>query len=305
MLLYSRTVKVMSRKKNGNFNATVGHFVRKRPDSIRDSNKTVPIPPLYKAPLSPFCWDEPRPSRESRYAESVPVYASMPANFRLFFDTGFITSHEIPRVLWEKICDKHLFITKEVWQELQLWVERPWCNEWFRDYLVEAIKLETAGIGHPRVSLTSLNDFAGGLSDVARYYVNLLWMRKYFGIYRYDQFREENGREPTPTEIQAICEKFAGSRGWRIAKKAIEERHKPFVFTDEALVVNAAFHSILFGSPCVIFTRDNDVFDQFYKIIYLVDTHYMSMLMAKKYQATPSDFQALAAPKGDKCGIRG
>ena len=170
----------------------------------------------------------------------------MPRDFRLFFDTGFITSHEIPQELWESMVDKHIFITKAVWQELQLWVANPWCNKWFRDYLVDAMNHEMNGIGHPRVSLASLHDLTSGMTDVAAYYVNLLWMRKYFGIHQFDQFVKEHGREPDLSEIQPICERVAGSRGWRIAKKAIEERDKPASYADELLVVNAVFHSILF-----------------------------------------------------------
>lgn len=278
------------------FNPTNYHFYEKKPDRVTYSGDKIPVPPQFKTPLWPNKWDDNQPIRYGTYADFIPTFRTMPRNFRLFLDTGFITSHEIPQELWDCILEKKVFITTHVWKELQPWVKSPKCNQSFRDCLVDAIKLEEAGTGHPAISLASLNDLAADITPVAIYYASLLWLRKHFALQRYDRFIEENGREPSPAEIQAICQKIAGSRGWRLAKKELDERGKPSEATDEITVVSAVFHSILFGQPTLILTRDNDVFEQFYKAIYLIDSHYHGMLMAEKFKANPSAFRAMPAP---------
>ena len=72
------------------------------------------------------------------------------------------------------------------------------------------MQLETDGMGHPNVSLASEEDFPRELIPVAYYYMRLLLSRKYLGIHHFKRFTATKGREPTPREIQTICQSVAG-----------------------------------------------------------------------------------------------
>lgn len=279
------------------YNPTSRHFVERRPDSISIMPGALPVPLPYKMPLFPHCWNHPGPSSECSYDDFAASFATMPTDHRLFLDTGFITSHELPKHLLDHIVTKHIAITKGVWDELQPWVNNTRCNVAFRDYLVRAMEKEISGNGHSHVSLVSWRELPPEFVPAANYYIRLLGMRKYFGVHRFELFLSEHKREPTLAELQVICQQMSGARGWRIAKKAIENRHKPDGLVDESLVVNAVFHSILFGIPTVVLTRDTDVFEQFYKAIYLIGTHYTSMLMGARLHQRPEDFKTAELPK--------
>ena len=58
----------------------------------------------------------------------------------------------------------------------------------------------------------------------------------------------------------------------------------------------AVMSSILTGHETIILTRDNDLLEQFYKLIYLIDTHYVSMLVADEYVKQPMNFPAMDMP---------
>ena len=85
-------------------------------------------------------------------------------------------------------------------------------------------------------------------------------------------------------------------RGWILAKKGLEKSGKPNLLADEELVVLAVMSSILTGHETIILTRDNDLLEQFYKLIYLIDTHYVSMLVADEYVKQPMNFPAMDMP---------
>jgi hypothetical protein len=53
------------------------------------------------------------------------------------------------------------------------------------------------------------------------------------------------------------------------------------------------------GRETTILTRDHDLMDQFYKLIFLIDTHDQSMLFANKYVASPQLDLNGSAP--DRC----
>jgi hypothetical protein len=49
----------------------------------------------------------------------------------------------------------------------------------------------------------------------------------------------------------------------------------------------------------MILTKDEDIFEQFYKLQWLLDTHYRGMLLAKRFCANPSSFAHHAFPCTD------
>lgn len=281
------------------YNPTNHHFREKKPDNIYEFGKKIPIPPPHKEHIFPHMWGDIHPSRKCTYENLIEPFRTMPRNYRIFLDTGFMTSHEVPRGLWDSILQKRVFITKGVRSELQPWLNSPRCNQWFSDYLKAAFEAEESGTGHEVVSIATIDDFSQDIRPVADYYVRLLWLRKYFAVHQFELFKEKHGRDPViETELQPICQKFAGARGWRIASKVLRDRHKPSVLVpvDEGIVVSALFHSIVYGEPSILLTRDNDVFEQWCKCIYLIDTHYQAMLLAEKYAATPEEFYKFNAP---------
>ncbi len=282
--------------KNPRYNPTVGHFVHKKPDYVRVTGEKRQKPPEFKFDLFPLRWTAPIPSAETDYLKSVPHFATMPKHYKLFLDTGFLTSHEIPQEFWDAFVDKHLCLTTDVWQELQPWVENPKCNVWMPDYLVNAIAEEQAGIGHARVSLVSIDDLPSDMAEVANHYVDLLYLRKHYGKQQAERFEIKNGKKPTSAELQKLCAPFIGERGWRFMQKVIESE-KPINANDEKTLVNAVFHSILFGDDVVILTRDTDLLEQFYKLVYLIDTHYHSMKLAEIYQQNPGGYELEALPE--------
>lgn len=281
------------------YNSTNQHFHEGKPDKIYESGSRSPVPPPHKEHVSPHMWGEIKPSTECTYENIIAPFRTMPRNYRIFLDTGFMTSHEVPKDLWEAILQKRVFITKGVRSELQPWLDAPRCNRWFSEYLKSAFEAEESGTGHEVVSIATIDDFSGCTRAVADYYVRLLWLRKYFAIHQFELFQEKHGRDPDiDTELQPICQKIAGARGWRIASKVLRDRRKPSVLVpvDEGIVVNALFHSTLYGEPTILLTRDNDVFEQWCKCIYLIDTHYQAMLLAEKYATAQAQFEKADAP---------
>lgn len=280
-----------------NYNPTNFHFVEKKPDKEM-IGEAIPEPPKYKFHLAPHCWTPPTPSQECTYDNFIESFRTMPKDYRIFLDTGFVTSHEVPQELWDCIVDKHIFITEDVWKELQPWVANPFYNRWFRDYLCDSIEQEKSGKGHRRLSLSSFADLLPEHAKVARYYVNLLWLRKFVGINHAHEYAKHLGRTPTAEENQAELQAILGPRGWRLAKKALANPESLKINTDEALVVSAALRAVLFGQHSIVLTRDTDVFEQFYKAMYLIDTHYIAMLVAEEYHRAPSSYTTQPLPLG-------
>ncbi len=51
--------------------------------------------------------------------------------------------------------------------------------------------------------------------------------------------------------------------------------------TDESLVFETVANGIRSGRPSLLLTRDRDLLEQFYKLCWLIDTHYRAMLIAR------------------------
>jgi len=231
--------------------------------------------------IKPLQLGQPTPSMPWSYDAFEQRLKKFGTNCRIFLDTGFLTSHEIPESFWKALTDKKIFITEGVWNEL-IAGDTPKINIPFRNRLTQARHKEDIGEGDPCISFAYLDDWPEDIRTAAKQYIGLLGYRKYVAIEQAVQFERQHGRPPSIEELQALCT-FLGKRGWRMAYKGYKERDKPRSLTDEELITTAYFHSFLYGSPTLIFTRDNDVFDHFRKLHYLIDTHYRSMLVAAVY----------------------
>jgi hypothetical protein len=131
--------------------------------------------------------------------------------------------------------------------------------------------------------------------DVYEYYLALLVIRRNSIKAAELRFRKEHGREPTETEREAIhtgVQRDLSPRGFLLAKKGPSE-----LPTDEALVYLAVHHALTTGRPTQILTADADVEEQFVKLLWLMNTHYRGMLMAKRYAADFASFRPRPFPE--------
>jgi len=113
------------------------------------------------------------------------------------------------------------------------------------------------------------------------YYVGLLLLRRHALAASEARFIDENGRPPDDADraqLRETAQKDLGPRGFLLAAKGASE-----VPTDESLVYLAAEHALRTGRPTVILTGDADVEEQFFKLLWLIDTHYRAMLLADRY----------------------
>lgn len=178
----------------------------------------------------------------------------------------------VPPELWEVLLREpgRLVITPRVWAELRAWLAaRP----------MHPVRL---AIAQEDPGLTVHNEPESGSPGKRAfdYYIDLLARRRQGLEHARSAFRRDKGREPGPDderELQTITQKYFGERGLLLAKKA------PGILTDEVLVYLAVSHAITTGKLTVVLTRDTDVEEQFFKLLWLIDTHYRAMLLADRY----------------------
>jgi hypothetical protein len=72
-----------------------------------------------------------------------------------------------------------------------------------------------------------------------------------------------------------------------LGKKGAEAAGSRNFFTDEMLVYTAVATGLRSGRPTYILTKDEDLQEQFYKLTWLLDTHYRSMLFAHRFAEEP------------------
>lgn len=206
---------------------------------------------------------------------------TLPRSVVFFLDTAIVTDHELPAPFWQLLNDRRIAITPSVLYELQDWIRTPRCNEGFREDVIAAL---TGGC--PRITVIDFNRFAFNTRHAAQYYIRLLGLRKVYPVMVREKL-EEQGTPFTEKDVEQICQKDLQDRGWRIAKKAMGAGHKTNMLADEELVVWCILCALLTGVDTVILTRDSDVLEQFYKALYLIDTHYHSMLIGDAYALHP------------------
>lgn len=98
--------------------------------------------------------------------------------------------------------------------------------------------------------------------------------------------------------VRAWIQSNLGERGYLLAKKGREDvgPDNKINNTDEELVVVALMLALKTGRETFILTRDEDIFDQFYKMHYLLDGHYRSYLIANEYASNPAQFRKVPLP---------
>lgn len=99
------------------------------------------------------------------------------------------------------------------------------------------------------------------------YYVSLLSIRKREGIRVARQLEQKLGRDPYDAEVRNELQRVLDERITPLAFKGWKDQGKRNFTADEELVVSAAINSIMTGETGIVLTRDNDVFEQFAKLM--------------------------------------
>lgn len=202
----------------------------------------------------------------------------------VFCDTSAFDD-SAPNELWEVLLGElgRLVLTERVRAELLPWLEkRP-------DHPVaRALREHHSGLSErpePRPGQLGRRAFD--------YYVFLLMMRRRAIDIARQHFRREHGRDPEPGEERRLAEEVQrrlGERGRLLATKPVGN------LADETLVYLAVDHALSTGRQTLILTRDADVEEQFFKLLWLIDTHYRAMLLADRYVERFGTFRTFALP---------
>jgi hypothetical protein len=195
-----------------------------------------------------------------------------------FLDTNVLTRKLDPEI-WRALCSRRMLITPGVFKELLPWLKNPFCNPDIRDSVADALKAQVGlegkrqGATLPRIEVLLVDD-----------------------EHRRHALTKGLGRAPTQDELVAELQGNLGERGLHMAQKGIEAASSPNKLTDEELVVLAVLTAILKGSEVFILTRDQDVLEQYYKLLSHVNEHYRAMLVAEKYASDPNamDFREVS-----------
>jgi hypothetical protein len=207
--------------------------------------------------------------------------------------------------VWEALLAKQdrLVLAIPVHHELQQWLMNPESNRLAADQIMLALNRSSFGRSQSaptKVELTDRDKASIRLLDFPRedqtrctsleYYTNLLGMRNKAFVAISLKFAEEHGRPPTNQELSNYCKDNLGTRTQLLAKSGAEAKVPANKYNDEAMVLLALADAIHTGRETAILTRDEDVLEQYYKAMWLIDTHYRAMLLAELYQADPFAF---------------
>ncbi len=213
---------------------------------------------------------------------------SVPESTTFFLDTCFIRNSNLSQAFWNSLFRKSVVVTEAIWRELQPWITSPANNrnEWLRMYL-----------SHERASSTGNLLFLGSFDDAdveqgCQYYKSVLSARKQVHILAERHLHRKHKRPPTKEEIQSEIQSRVKERGIQLANDGIkgEARNSANIYNDEDLVTRAIIYGLSSGNEVVILTTDRGVQEQFYKLLYLIDTNYRSMLAAEKFAEQPANF---------------
>jgi hypothetical protein len=199
----------------------------------------------------------------------------------VFADTSLF-DNVTPPEFWDALNDPaRLVLTAGVRRELRPWMER--------------------GPHHPVVPLLRRKQDAPQDSTVVQlresdafaYYWTLLAARRQaFNLYA-RALAEELGRDPSKSEVRRRVQQAVGERGYLLGKKGLTPRPGSPAGADDEVVSLATMFALTTGRPTMILTKDEDLQEQFYKLIWLLDTHYRATLFADLYAVAPSSFEHL------------
>jgi hypothetical protein len=271
-------------------NITFRYFDEKKPDNI-----SYIVPPsdtvenLHAIPRLAYS----RFSFDTSYCQLANQLKNRPEQLcpTIFLDTCFITGREINNELWDEILKCHPTIIDAVAIELKPWLHDPRKNKYFHSFVNDYSNETKTPIDS--VSLQGLTSNQNIIS-AAHYYITLLALRKTVYADTAKYIRSISDRELSDNEIEKLVQKRVQDRGLTLAKKGQKDFGKINFATDECLLVVAFFHAVLTGKETIILTRDSDLLEQFYKLTYMIDTHYRCMYIANHLKDQPLNFEMKA-----------
>lgn len=263
---------------------TLAHLLQRRPDRVFQSIPDIDVP-AGRTPVMRRSWAVgPLPANVD--LALVVREQSLP-DAEFYLDTCFVTDSELDQQIWSSLLQRTIVITPGVRRELEPWINDPKVNCQFRDLLVEAEQ-----VGHPAIRFDPPADQDNRLEYAAKCYVELLGIRKRAWAFACDRVRSKSSKdeEPTGSKIRETLQKMVGARGLTLAEKGRDTLGSPNFYTDEELVVRSAIRAISSARETTVLTRDSDLVEQFYKLLYLIDTHYLGYLIGEAYRTQPLNF---------------
>ncbi len=246
------------------------------PDSIKQIQDTGG-----EIPRLGIVWNGPSLLDAERFAHRIE---SHPGALYFLDSTQFIGP--MAQRIWQALlADKRIAMTPPVYQELEWWLNDP------KETNLEvhhAIKNSASGDDRSPIAWVGIENPA--LESVCDHYVNLLGMRKRMFVAARVNLEKQLGRPANKQEVSNYCQQLGTSRAQLLGRQGENIKVPAHKYNDECLVVLAIMFAIVKGREVVIVSSDEAVFDQFYKAIWLMDTHYRSMLLADRYVDNPSAF---------------
>lgn len=225
--------------------------------------------------------------------EFAKSLARHPGDPYVFVDSSLFDDRTDLRV-WHALLNRHrgITLTPAVQNELSGWLEgHP------NHPAAQAIRLSDAAVDLRQYDTNSPEE-----SVAMQYYVNLLGVRKRLFRIGEIKFESEYGRPPTSAEQEVLrreMHEFFGARAYLLGKKGRAAEGSRNLFTDEKLVYAAIATALRSGRPTYILTKDEDIQEQFYKLMWLLDTHYRGMLLASAFSQAPTQFRTTPMPMTD------
>ena len=211
-----------------------------------------------------------------------------------FFCDNSIFDDRMPPDLYMSLVDSRaeLRLTPRIEQELKPWLDRRPSHP------------ISDALSGGRLTLETAADWSDAEQQAFIHYTNILGFRKRLMGWGELEFEKRYRRKPAhsdSTVVRSIVQQTVRERGFMFAKKGAIERAKRgrLSFADEELVYTAVAYALRTGRQTIILTKDEDLIDQFYRLLYLIDTHYRSMLIAQRYLADLASFRTYPIPNRD------
>jgi hypothetical protein len=201
------------------------------------------------------------------------VRVALDANHDIFLDTSAIDEY-VPGEVWDLLlANKSAHLVGGVLRELEPWLQ---ANPKYR---MSTPVLER----DRRLQLTPEKKLESSILDGAQFYLRLLVARKSVMSLVRAQMARNRGLDPSDDEVIEEVQRTLGERAYLLGRKNWKTPPDRRSNTDEQLVVIALAHALQTSRPTLILTRDQDVLEQFYKLVVLIDFDYRSMLIAERY----------------------
>jgi hypothetical protein len=203
-------------------------------------------------------------------------------------DSSMFLAHT-DQVVWEALfATKRVKLFSPVISETEVWLADPTPRS--NKLAHEVLNRAKAGGENAPVQFVDYS-----IDPVARfvvaYYARLIGFRKRLVELGRESLRQSLKREPSNSQVSNWIKDNFGVRSQRIARSGNESKVAAHRFNDEILVICCALNAICRGRETVIITRDEDIYEQFYKTMWMLDTQYRGMLMAGIYAKNPLEFR--------------